>query len=77
VRSSVDPTRWLPTEVWYPAEGDADAGLAAPHPFGRPHRAGADLPPLHARLCARVAEFFERALGRGDAEADGREGEAR
>lgn len=48
VRSSADPTRWLPTEVWYPAEGNADAELAAPHPFGRPHRAGAELPPIRS-----------------------------
>jgi len=44
--SRADPTRWLPTEVWYPAQGAADADLVAPHPFGRPHRAGVDLPPI-------------------------------
>ncbi len=48
VRSSADPTRWLPTEVWYPAEGAADAELVSPHPFGRPHRAGAGLPPIRS-----------------------------
>lgn len=48
--SSDDPSRSLPTDVWYPAAAaEADgpmAGPMAPHPFGRPHHAWPDLAPI-------------------------------
>lgn len=44
--SSDDPTRLLPTDVWYPAQPTPSPGPPAPHPFGRPHQAWPDLAPL-------------------------------
>lgn len=34
-----DPTRRLPTDVWYPAAAGDDAQARAPHPFAQIHRA--------------------------------------
>lgn len=47
------PGRTLVTDVWYPAS--APRGVAAEHPFGRPHDASPDAPPVSSDPLPLVA----------------------
>ncbi len=52
-----DPSRLLPTDVWYPADAGTPAtGRPAEHPIGAPHEAWADAEPARLRApCPLVA----------------------